>query len=390
LLVKRGFRGEVICTPATRELARIVLTDAAHLQEEEAERGYLRSRHGRHGSTPQPLYTVRDVELALERFGRPLAYGRELDLAQGLSVTAYNAGHILGSASLRFGLDEDGTQRSVAFSGDLGTGGRELLDGPVPPPQADVVVMETTYGDRLHRPLAATLEEFYGAINETLRRGGNVVIPTFALERAQEILFYLRAGVLGDQLPGSLAVFLDSPMAVVATDAFRHHPDAAGSHVRELLTAGTDPFSLPGLHISRDVDASRAINRIRSGAVIMAGAGMCTGGRVMHHLEHNLAREESSVIFVGYAAAGTPARNIIDGARSLRLYGEDVPVRAAVYTINGFSAHADRDQLLAWRSAVAPARTFLVHGDRAVTEAFAERLPGAAVTVPALSSTYPL
>ena len=364
------------------------MSDAAHLQEEEAERTYSRP-HG-HRASAQPLYTLIDTEHALARFGRTLEYGSALELCPGVRVTPYDAGHILGSASLYFELNEGGHTRTVVMSGDLGNRGRPLLAGPVVPPVADVVVMETTYGDRLHRSLAETLDELYGAVRDTYARGGNVVIPTFALERAQEILYYLKIGVEQGKLPDSLAVFLDSPMAISATEVFRAHPEAVSAPIAELLARGDDPFAVSGLHLARDGSASRAINIIQGGAVIMAGSGMCTGGRVMHHLQHNLARDACSVVFVGYAAVGTPARKVIDGAESLRLFGENIPVRAKVYTINGFSAHADRDELLAWHRLIAPARTFLVHGDEDVMRKFSGLLPGDGIEMPESGQVFTL
>ncbi len=388
LLVKRGFRGEIVSTAATRDLANVVMSDAAHLQEEEAERTYSRP-HGHRGSA-QPLYTLVDTEHTLARFGRTLEYGHALELCPGVRVTPYDAGHILGSASLYFELNEGGHNRTVVMSGDLGNRGRPLLAGPVVPPTADVVVMETTYGDRLHRNLAETLDELYGAVRDTYARGGNVVIPTFALERAQEILYYLKIGVEQGKLPDSLAVFLDSPMAISATEVFRAHPEAVSAPIAELLARGEDPFAVSGLHLARDGSASRAINIIQGGAVIMAGSGMCTGGRVMHHLQHNLARDSCSVVFVGYAAVGTPARRVIDGAQSLRLFGENIPVRAKIYTINGFSAHADRDELLAWHRLIAPSRTFLVHGDEDVMRKFSGLLPGDGIEMPDSGQVFAL
>jgi len=388
LLVKRGFRGEIVSTAATRDLAKIVLSDAAHLQEEEAERTYSRP-HGHRGPAG-PLYTLVDTEQALGRFGRAISYGRALELCPGVRVTPYDAGHILGSASLYFELEENSIRRTLVMSGDLGNRGRPLLAGPVVPPVADVVVMETTYGDRLHRGLEDTLEELYTAVRETYARGGNVVIPTFALERAQEILYYLKIGVEQGRLPGSLTVFLDSPMAISATDVFRAHPEAVSAPIAALLQRGEDPFAVTGLHLARDGSASRAINAIQGGAVIMAGSGMCTGGRVMHHLQHNLARDSSSVIFVGYAAVGTPARRVIDGAEFLRLFGENVPVRAKIYTVNGFSAHADRDELLAWHRQIAPTRTYLVHGDEEVMLKFAGLLPSLGVAMPTPGQAFAL
>ncbi|HEX2584695.1 MAG TPA: MBL fold metallo-hydrolase [Steroidobacteraceae bacterium] len=380
LLVKRGFTGEIITTSATRELARVVLLDAAHLQEEEALRNTRRrSRRNNHGNGNQEnaaLYTILDAMRTFDYFGRNANYNQRIDLAPGLSVTYYDAGHILGSASLRVEHTDNGATKSIVFSGDLGNSGRPLLRDPVPPPHADAVVMETTYGDRLHRSLKDSVTELYSAINDTFQRGGNVIIPTFALERAQEILFYLREGVEQNKLPGSIQVFLDSPMAISATEIFLHHPECFDEQTMALLKSGHDPLTLHGLHMSREASDSMSLNRIAGGAVIMAGAGMCTGGRIRHHIKHNIWRADSSMVFVGYAAAGTLARRIIDGAKYIELFGEQIPVRSKIHTINGFSAHADRDELLAWHRVIKPDTTFLVHGDNEVMTSFAKLLPG--------------
>jgi metallo-beta-lactamase family protein len=252
------------------------------------------------------------------------------------------------------------------------------------------VVLETTYGDRLHKSLAPSVEELYQAVTETFERGGNVVIPTFALERAQELLFFLRAGVEQHRLSRSIQVFLDSPMAISATAIFEHHPSYYDASTKELFREGRDPFRLPGLHFTRETAESMAINRIVAGAVIMAGSGMCTGGRVRHHLKHNLAREHCSVVFVGFAAQGTLARRIIDGAESVRIFGEEIAVRARVHTINGFSAHADQAELLAWHAQARAPRTFLVHGDEAAMQTFAQRLRGTRVEMPILHQQFEL
>ncbi len=387
LLVRRGFQGEIIATAATRELARVVLLDAAHLQEEEAlrnQRRYSRRNNGpryNHGNgrgnpLDEALYTVLDAMNTFDYFGRKAVYGQSIMLAPDLSATYYDAGHILGSASIRIQHTAPGQSRSIIYSGDLGNRGRPLLRDPVPPPHADAVVMETTYGDRLHRSLPASVDELYDAINGTFQRGGNIIIPTFALERAQEVLFYLREGIEHGKLPGSLQVFLDSPMAISATEIFSRHPECFDEQATALLHSGRDLFALPGLHLTRDTGDSMALNRVSGGAIIMAGSGMCTGGRVRHHLKHNLWRRDASIIFVGYAAAGTLARRIIDGAKYVSLFGEDIQVHARIHTINGFSAHADRDELLAWHRAIKPDTTFLVHGDETVMGNFKKMLPG--------------
>jgi metallo-beta-lactamase family protein len=391
LLSKRGFRGEIVTTSASRELARLVLMDSAHLQEEEAR--YRARRHWRHGGsgTPTPLYSVLDVLNSTEHFGRAAEYDRPIELVDGIRATFIDAGHILGSACVLLELKERGRSCSVLFSGDLGNAERPFLRSAARPPHADVVVMESTYGDRLHRKLGPSVEEFYAAIDETMDRGGNVVVPTFALERAQELLFFLREGVHKRRLPGSLQVFLDSPMAISATEIYERHPECFDEDVARQFRAGLDPFAPSGLHFTRETSESMALNRVTGGAVILAGSGMCTGGRVRHHLRHNLGRSQSSIVFVGFAAAGTLARRIIDGARDVSIFGESVEVRATIHTINGFSAHADQAELLAWHAQIGgPGRTFLVHGEDHAMHHLAGRLGQARVEMPKLHESFDL
>jgi metallo-beta-lactamase family protein len=392
LLVRQGFRGEVITTAASRELARLVLMDSAHLQEEDARhrsRATMRRSGGSEAATP--LYSMLDALGSFDRFGRIAEYGKPLAIATGMSATFLDAGHILGSASILLELDDGGRRRSLLFSGDLGNAERPLFAPPVTPPSADVIVMESTYGDRVHRSYRDSVEEMLGAILNTFLRGGNVVIPTFALERAQEILFALRRGIDANRLPPSTPVFLDSPMAVSATEIFERHPECYGADVARLFGEGQDPFQVPGLHLVRETADSVAINKIAGGAIIMAGSGMCTGGRVRHHLRHNLWRAESSIVFVGYAAKGTPARVLIDGAEHIRLFGEDIPVRARIHTINGFSAHADQDELVSWHQRIeGKAVTFLVHGEEKAMRLLANRLADTRVEMPTLHQSFDL
>lgn len=390
LLFKRGFRGEIITTAATRELARVVLLDAAHLQEEEAS--WQTRQTARRGSVEvvQPLYTTLDALNTMDCFGRTADYNKPIEIAAGMRATFLDAGHILGSASIYLQLEEAGRSRTVAFSGDLGNSGRPLLRDPVPPPKADVVVMETTYGDRLHKPLPPSVEELYQVIEDTFKNGGNVIIPTFALERAQELLYYLHDAVETGRLSKSMQVFLDSPMAISATEIFRRHPECFDAEAFAKFGQGRDPFMLPGLHFIRESADSIKLNLINGGAVILAGSGMATGGRIRHHLQHNLWRRNCSVIFVGFAAKGTLARLIVDGAKTVRLFGEEIPVRAHIHTINGFSAHADRDELLAWHQRVDAARTFLVHGEEEVMRKFAGLLKNTQVEMPMLGQSYEL
>jgi metallo-beta-lactamase family protein len=392
ILVDRGFRGEIITTAASRELARLVLLDAAGLQEEEARYLNRRSqRRGRPGAEIEPLYTILDALNALERFGRVAHYNQALQLAPGIAATFIDAGHILGSACIVLHLTEAGRPRRVLFSGDLGLNARPILRDPATPPAADVVIMESTYGDRQHKQLQPSVEEFYAAINATVRRGGNVVIPTFALERAQEILYYLHAGREEGVLPSTLQVFLDSPMAISATQIFKRHPECYDPETAELFRTGRDPFQFPGLHFTRETAESMAINRVAGGAVILAGAGMCTGGRVRHHLKHNLGRRQCSVIFVGFAAQGTLARQIVDGAKTVKIFGEDYPVLAQIHTIGGFSAHAGQSELLAWhRQTGHPETTFLVHGEKESMHVLARLLTDTRVKMPELQQSFAL
>jgi metallo-beta-lactamase family protein len=392
LLVKRGFRGEIIATAATRELARLVLLDAAHLQEEDARHRARQQQRRRGGEAAQPpLYSVLDALDCLDRFGRVAEYGKPIEVAPGVSATFLDAGHILGSASILLDLAERGRSRGILFSGDLGNAGRPLFAPPAAPAQADIVVMEATYGDRRHRSYDASADELVEAIAGTFARGGNVIIPTFALERAQEILFALRHALDAGRLPRSMQVFLDSPMAISATEIFERHPECFAPEVAALFGQGRDPFALPGLHFARETAESMAINRIAGGAVVMAGSGMCTGGRVRHHLKHNLWRAESSIVFAGYAASGTLARRLIDGAPEVSIFGEEIPVRASIHTINGFSAHADQPELVAWHRGIrGKATTFLVHGEEAAMRGLAAQLTETDVAMPVLHQSCDL
>ena len=391
LLAKRGFRGEIITTSASRELARLVLLDAAHLMEEDVRRRAGRIGHGAASrDTKEALYSILDALNCFNYFGRTAAYSQVLEIVAGVRATFVDAGHILGSASIFMELEEPTHSSSVLFSGDLGNAGRVLLRSPATPPHAENVVMETTYGDRLHKPLGPSVDEFFEAITETFKRGGNVIIPTFALERAQELLYFLGQGIAQGRLSKSTQVYLDSPMAISATEIFRRHPECFEPTTAKLFQDGHDPLDLPGLHFTRESTESIAINNVHGGAIIMAGSGMCTGGRVRHHLQHNLGREDSSIVFVGYAAAGTLARRIIDGAKQVTIFGENIPVKARIYTINGFSAHADEAELLTWQKQTSAKRTFLVHGEEDIMRQFAAHLSDTRVEMPGPSQVFEL
>lgn len=390
LLVKQGFKGKIISTPATRELARLVMLDSARIQEEEAKYKLKKARRLDNGMRGiKPLYDMLDALNSLDYFSDITGFQKRHRLDDGIDITFYDSGHILGSAFVAMELEEDGVKRRILFSGDLGNSGRVVLRDPATPPDSDMVVMETTYGDRLHKELEPSIEELYSAINRTLAQGGNVLIPSFALERAQEILYYLREGIEQNLLPENMQVFLDSPMAISATQIFRRHPECYDVEALQVLRAGYDPFSLPGLHFTRETAESMAINKITGGAVIIAGSGMCTGGRIRHHLKHNLWRSESCVIFVGYAAQGTLARRIIDGEEFVKIYGDEIAVNAEIYTIGGFSAHADQKELLAWHQQTgSPEKTFLVHGEEKTMQAFGGLLKDTTVEIPELHQVY--
>jgi len=393
LLAKRGFSGEVITTAASVELARLILLDAAGLQEEEARYQERRAkrRRGKRKKVFEPLYTTLDALNSLEYFGRRASYDEPLELAPGIRATFLDAGHILGSASILLELEEGGRPHRLLFSGDLGYSGRAILRDPATPPEVDTVVMESTYGDRLHKQLQPSIDELYSVINETVGRGGNVIIPTFALERAQEILYYLREGSLDGHIDRYTTVFLDSPMAISATRIFERHPECFDTEALDLSKDGKDPFNLPGLHFTRETADSMAINRIDGGAVIMAGSGMCTGGRVRHHLKHNLWNRRNSVVFVGFAAHGTLARRIVDGAKRVSIFGDEIDVQASIHTIGGFSAHADQAELLAWHAKTGnPKTTYLVHGEEKSMQALAQKIANSHVEMPQLHQQYEL
>lgn len=388
LLGKRGFKGPIITTSASRELANLVILDSAYLQESEAARDARAAARTGVKAAP-PLYTMIDATNSLHQFSKVVGYETPFEIAPGIRATFFNAGHILGSASVLLEADEGGKKRSAFFSGDIGNADRPLLQPPRTPASAEVVVMESTYGDRNHRPYRDSVEELYTAIAATFARGGNVVIPTFALERAQELLYILRQGIEANRLPPATPVFVDSPMAISATEIFKRYPDCYSPAIAELFRQDKDPFALPALHFTRDRAESVAINQVKGGAVIMAGSGMATGGRVVHHLRHNLARPESGVIFVGYAAPGTLARRIIDGAKHVTIFGEQVQVRAAIHTVNGFSAHADQTELIAWRRRMTGVETtFIVHGEEPVMQKLAATLGSGRIEIPALHQSF--
>ncbi len=375
-MVKDGFKGKIYCTAATAEIAEIVLLDSAHLQEEDAE--YKKRRHereGRKGPHPEiPLYTQEDARNSFGLF-TTCKFEEPLQVAEGIRATLCDAGHILGAAHVKIDIEAGGEHRTLVFSGDIGRWDRPILKDPTLFEETDYLVMESTYGDRLHedpRDLDGMMEN---VIQSAKRRGGNVLIPSFAIGRTQDLLYCLNDLLLEDRIP-HVMVFIDSPMAIRVTEVFKRHRELFDEEALELINEGNSPFSFPSLKMTPTVHDSKAINYIRGTVIIIAGSGMCTGGRIKHHLVNNIARQESTVLFVGYQAGGTLGREIVNGAKKVRILGKEHPVKAHVAQVHGFSAHADRDELLRWLSALKrpPRHVFVTHGEPKASKAFADLL----------------
>ncbi len=375
-LVREGFSGRILTTPATADLLPIVLYDAARIQEEDAT--YKRKRHereNRKGPFPEvPLYTESEVSEALKLVAT-VPYERTIPLSRRVQARFYDAGHILGSSMVEVTSREKKGHLKIIFTGDIGQPDKPLIRDPSVFAQADAVIMDSTYGDRDHEDPADAETMLVDIIKETVREGGNVVIPVFAVERAQELLFHLSRLVREKQVP-HLPVFLDSPMATDVTEVFLHHQDCLDKETLDLLRSGQSPFRFEGLRFIRTQAESKAINSFRQPSVIMAGSGMCTGGRIKHHLVHNISRPECTILFVGYQAEGTLGRQILKGEPKVRIFGEMHEVRARVREIQSFSAHAGRTGLLQWLSAfsVPTPQVFLTHGEKEVCESLAQLL----------------
>jgi len=374
-LVGDGFRGRIYCTEATSEIAQIILLDSAHLQEEDAE--FKRKRHereNRRGPFPEiPLYTVDDAKASFPLF-LPVKYGAPTQIGNGVEATFYDAGHVLGSSMIKVEVSQGGEKRTIIFSGDVGRWDRPILRDPNVFSKTDYIVVESTYGDRVHAQ-ADISDSLADIVNSTYKAGGNIIVPSFALERTQEVLYYLNDLLIEDRIP-HLMVFLDSPMATNITEVFKHHSELFDQEMIKLLRHNKSPFDFPGFKMVQTVDESKSLNHIAGTVLIIAGSGMCTGGRVKYHLVSNISRRESTILFVGYQAIGTLGRQIVDGAKQVRILGQQFPVRARIAQIHGFSSHADRDELLRWLSGliIAPKHLFVVHGEANVAEQFGEFL----------------
>ena len=380
LLVKQGFRGRILTTRLTAQLMDIMLQDSAHIQESDAE--YKNRKNLRAGRpVVEPLYTVEDA-LRVKEFITTCEYGEKVDLCEGVQVECIDAGHLLGSASMKLTVTENGETRTIVFSGDIGNVDQPIIRDPQFFHQADFVVMESTYGNRNHTEVWSYTDELAQIIDETLGKGGNVVIPSFAVGRTQELLYFIRE-IKDKNLVTSVKdfpVYVDSPLAKKATTIFcgdlRGYLD---EDALALVQDGTHMFSFLGLHLTETVDESKLLNVDKTPKVIISASGMCDAGRIRHHLKYNLWRADSAVVFVGFQSPGTLGRNLLDGVDSVKLFGEDVAVRAKIVNFPGLSSHADHDHLVDWIKHFDPAKTthvFVVHGDREVAPVYAETVKG--------------
>ena len=396
MLLKQGFQGRIFATRLTAQLLDIMLQDSAHIQESDAE--YQNRKNLRAGRpTVEPLYTVEDAQRVRE-FLTTCEYGEKVDLCEGVSMECIDAGHLLGSASMKLTLTENGETRTIVFSGDIGNVDQPIIRDPQFFHEADFVVMESTYGNRNHTEVWSYTDELAQIIDETLGKGGNVVIPSFAVGRTQELLYFIRQ-IKDENLVKSVPnfdVYVDSPLAKAATTIFCG--DLRGYLDEEavaLVKDGTHMFNFPGLHLTETVDESKNLNLDPSPKVIISASGMCDAGRIRHHLKHNLWRPESAVVFVGFQSPGTLGRHLLDGAESVKMFGEEIAVRAKIVNFQGLSSHADRDHLLNWIDQFAsakPTHVFVVHGDREVAPAFAADLAerGFAAHAPRYTEVYDL
>ena len=395
LLVRNGFRGRIYATKPTAQLCSIMLRDSAHIQEFEAE--WKNRKAKRAGAEPvEPMYTVQDAEAAMQLF-RGMEYNTKIELAPGLVIRFIDVGHLLGSSSIEIWVTESGTTTKLVFSGDIGNQHQPIIKDPTTIRDADYVFMESTYGDRSHGPRPDYVGELSRILQRTFDRGGNVVIPSFAVGRTQELLYFIREIKEKNLVTGHgcFPVYIDSPLAIEATRIFKDTDSSCfDEETNALLAKGIDPIQFPGLKVSVTSDESRAINTDPVPKVIISASGMCEAGRIRHHLKHNLWRPECAVVFVGYQAEGSLGRRLLNGVGSVKLFGEEIAVRARIVNFHGLSSHADRDGLLRWieHFSPRPRQVFVVHGDQEVTEVYANTLreKGLAAHAPNYEEVYDL
>ena len=379
LLYAKGFRGQVFATDATADLCSIMLRDCAHIQTMEAEWKNRKAKRGADFQAVDPLYTMEDAEGIIKRIV-PCHYDTVVEVCDEVKIRFTDIGHLLGSSSIEVWLTEDGQTKKIVFSGDIGNKNQPILRDPIPTEEADYVVMESTYGDRYHsRERVDYVKELTQILQETFDRGGNVVIPSFAVGRTQEMLYFLRKIKVDKLVKGHerFQVYVDSPLAVEATEIFQdNRVECFDGEAMELVNAGINPISFAGLKLAITSDESKLINFNEEPKVIISASGMCEAGRIRHHLKHNLWREECTILFVGYQAVGTLGRSIVEGATEVKLFGETIQVKAQIKQLAGISGHADKDGLINWISAFKekPKKVFVVHGEDSVCTAFTECL----------------
>jgi metallo-beta-lactamase family protein len=396
-LVRSGFNGDIISTFATRDLSNIMLRDSAKIQESDVE--YLNKKRVK-ANLPmlEPIYTMADATAALKLF-LGIGYERPYNVAPGITLTFYDAGHVLGSAIVALDIEEDGQPPArLVFSGDLGRARRPILNDPVFLDEADILILESTYGNREHPDDEDTDHLLEGIIRDTVKQGGKVVVPAFAIGRTQELVYRLNILVEKGDLPPNLQVYVDSPLAIDATSIFRAHPEAYDEATAEIMMTDHDhdPFGFNLMHYTRSAQESKALNFLKTPAVIISASGMAEAGRILHHLKNNIEDPRSTVLITGFQAPETLGRRIVDGAKRVKIFGEDYDVRAKVAALNGLSGHADRSELIAWAGHLKrkPRRTFLVHGELEPAQSLAEGLRAqlgfAQVDVPELGQRFSL
>ena len=393
-LVSSGFRGRIYCTYATRDLCSAMLLDSGHIQESDVT--YVNNKRRRAGQPPvEPVYTVADARASLKHL-EGIAYHRTFPVTDGITATFFDAGHILGSAVTVLEIVEAGQKRHLCFSGDLGRRHLPVLRDPEPPPQVDAMIVESTYGTRLHASPEEAAHSLSQAIGHTIERGGKVIIPAFAVGRTQDIVYDLHKLIQNGDLP-SLPVYVDSPLAVDVTRMFRLHPECYDQEMRQYVNQQDDPFGFHRLVYVRSVEESKALNQLRTPCIIVSASGMCEGGRILHHLKNNLGDPRNTVLFVGFQAENTLGRKLVEGNKTVPILGEMVHVRAEVSALDGYSAHADHDEILSYVNLVRAAgnleHAYCVHGDAESCEAMGtafRQLGVKDVTVPQLGQAVDL
>jgi len=374
LLYKSGFKGEILCTKATKELCQVMLPDSGHIQEMEVE--WKNRKLERKGlELIEPLYTSKDAEECLKLF-KSYPYNEQIKPFEGLTIVFVDAGHLLGSAIIELQVEEkEAAPVKLVYSGDLGNVNIPLINDPTFIESADYVIMETTYGDKVHKDFKDVLEELADIVKETFDRGGNVLIPSFAVGRTQEVIYALNNYFDEDKLK-NLSVVVDSPLAEKATRIFENNKEYFDSEAKEMEKHDNDILSFEGLKFTHSAEESMKLNEVQKGMIIISTSGMCDAGRIKHHLKHGLWRSENSIVFVGYQAEGTLGRKIIDGNKMVKIFGEDISVAASIYNLQGLSGHADRNGLINWidHMKIKPKRIFLVHGDSDAQKSFKELL----------------